>query len=128
LLHHATGNFDMAVVGPVRNGRLAALLNSIDATSHPVICVLESAVDLYDVKAEFPRVLALQRHEGFLEPVMLLASECLKRVELMARLRKAEHAAAANAGHATLGRYMLETRHDFNNLLTSALGNAELLF
>jgi signal transduction histidine kinase len=127
LLHHATGNFDIAVVGPVRSGRLATLLNSIDTASHPVICLLESAVDLYSVKAGFPRVLALQRHEGFWESVMLLASECLKRVELTARLRNAEHAAAANASHAALGRYMLETRHDFNNLLTSALGNAELL-
>jgi signal transduction histidine kinase len=127
LLHHATGYFDMAVVGPVRNGRLATLLNSIDTTIHPVICLLESALELYSVKAEFPRVLALQRHEGFLESVMLLSAECLKRVELMARLRKAEQTSVANAGHAALGRYMIETRHDFNNLLTSALGNAELL-
>jgi signal transduction histidine kinase len=127
LLTRAAGTFDLAIVGPVRNGRLATLLNSIDVAFHPVICVLESAHQLQTVRAEFPRVLALQRHEGFLEAVMLLATECLKRVEVIARLRNAEQTAEANAGHAALGRYMLETRHDFNNLLTSALGNAELL-
>src|SRR5437762_1779178 len=127
LLNRAAGAFDLAIVGPVRNGRLATLLNSIDIALHPVICILESAHQLQTVRAEFPRALALQQHEGSLESVMLLATECLKRVELMARLRKAEHAAVANAGYATLGRYMLDTRHDFNNLLTSALGNAELL-
>lgn len=127
LLQHANGDFDMAIIGPVRNGRLASLLNSIDMTSHPVICMLESAQELHAVKAEFPRVLALQHHEGFLESVLLLATECLKRVEVLSRLHKAEHAAAANVRHATLGRYMLDTRHDFNNLLTSAIGNAELL-
>ena len=34
---------------------------------------------------------------------------------------------ALNARNAALGRYMLENRHNFNNLLTSVLGNAELL-
>jgi len=127
LLNRASGVFDLAIVGPVRNGRLPTLLKSIDFVLHPVICILESAHQLQAVKAEFPRALALHQHEGSLESVMLLATECLKRIELMSRLRKAEHAAAANAGHALLGRYMLNTRHDFNNLLTSALGNAELL-
>jgi signal transduction histidine kinase len=103
------------------------VLKSIDTASHPVICILESAHQLHAVKIEYPRLLPLQRHEGWLESLVLLATECLKRVELTARVRKAEHSAAANAGHATLGRYMLDTRHDFNNLLTSALGNAELL-
>lgn len=127
LLQHATGDFDMAIVGPVRHGHLFSLLNSIDMASHPVICVMESAQELHTAKTEFPRVLALQRHEGFLESVLLLATECLKRVEALSRLRKAEHAVAANSRQAALGRYMLDTRHDFNNLLTSAIGNAELL-
>jgi len=126
-LNGASGNFDIALAGPVRNGRLTAVLKSLDDGSHPVICILESAHELQTVKTEYPRLLALQRHEGWLESVMLVATECLKRVELAARVRKAEHSAAANAGHAALGRYILETRHDFNNLLTSALGNAELL-
>jgi signal transduction histidine kinase len=126
-LNGASGNFDVAILGPVRNGRLPAVLKSIDTASHPVICILESTHQLQAIKTEYPRLLALQRYEGWLESVVLVATECLKRVELTSRVRKAEHSAAANAGHAALGRYMLDTRHDFNNLLTSALGNAELL-
>jgi signal transduction histidine kinase len=127
LLNGPAGNFDLAIVGPVRHGRLPTLLKNLDSALPPAICVLESAQQVQIAKTEYPRLLALQQHEGWLESVMLVATECLKRVELAARVRKVEHSAAINAGHAALGRYMLETRHDFNNLLTSALGNAELL-
>ena len=61
------------------------------------------------------------------DALLLVASECLKRVDLTARVRKAEQASAISARNAALGRYMLDNRHGFNNLLTSVLGNSELL-
>lgn len=123
----AAGNFDIAIVGPVRHGRLATVLKSMDTASHPIICILQSSAQVHTAKGEHARLMVLQQHEGWLESVLLLATECLKRVELSDRLRRTEQAASANARHAALGRYMLDTRHDFNNLLTSVLGNAELL-
>ncbi len=123
----AEGSFDLAVIGPVRQGRLGAVLRAVDTGANPVICVAESAAQLHTLKSEHPRLLAVRPHEAWLDTVMLLAAECLKRVDFSARLRKAEQAALSNARHAALGRYMLETRHDFNNSLTSVLGNAELL-
>jgi signal transduction histidine kinase len=128
LFHGAPlGNFDVAVIGPVRNGRLASILKSMDTASHPVICVLETAVQLQSIRMEYPRLLLMQQHEGWLDALLLTASECLKRVDLTARVRKAEQAAAIHARNAALGRYMLDNRHGFNNLLTSVLGNSELL-
>jgi signal transduction histidine kinase len=118
---------DIVIVGPVRQGRLPNLLKRVDAGKHAVICVLESALDTNVTRSQWPRVTSLQKHEGWTDNLVLLASECLKRVALAARLKKAEHNASAAAAQATLGRYMLETRHDFNNSLTSVLGNAELL-
>jgi signal transduction histidine kinase len=123
----ATGQFDLAVIGPVRSSRMNAILKNLDTDPHPVICVMESAAQLQAVKAEYPRVLALHRHEHWMDSLLLVAAECLKRVDLTARVRKAEQAVAVNARHAALGRYMLDTRHNFNNLLTSVLGNSELL-
>ena len=123
----AETRLDLAIVGRVRQGRLAAVLRALEADRHPVICVAETAAQLHRLKAEHPRVLALRRHDAWLDTVILLAAQCLRRADFTERLRKAEHTALINARHAALGRYMLESRHDFNNSLTSVLGNAELL-
>jgi len=123
----ATGRFDLAVIGPVRSGRLDSILKSLDTVPHPVICVLETSQQAQGVKAEWPRLLALRQHEGWIDSLLLLANECLKRVDLTLRVRKAEQAVTLNAHNAALGHYMLENRHSISNLLTSVLGNAELL-
>jgi signal transduction histidine kinase len=125
----ASGNFDLAVVGPVRPERLTPVLKILESGTHPVICVLESAHanQAQAVKTEYPRLLVMQQHDTWLDSVQLLAAECLKRVELAARLRRAERAGMAGSRNAKLGRYMLENQHDFSNLLTSVLGNSELL-
>jgi len=115
------------VIGPVRNGRLASILKSLETGAHPVICVLQSATHVQAIRADHPRLLAIQQHEGWLDNLLLLAAECLKRVDLTARVRKAEQAATINSRNAALGRYMLDNRHSFNNLLTTVLGNSELL-
>ncbi len=120
--------FDLAIVGPVRQGRLPSVLKTVKIadTGVPVLCVLQAA-QVQAAKARHPRLLVMQWHEAWLDSLLLLATECLKRVDWTARARKAEQAATAHARCVALGRYMLENRHDFNNLLTSVLGNAELL-
>ncbi|HEY3770242.1 MAG TPA: hypothetical protein VGN44_16335 [Candidatus Angelobacter sp.] len=123
----AEGHFDLAIIGSVRNKRLAAVLKMVEAGDYPVICVLENAADVKATKSAHPRLHAMQAHEGWLDSFVLLAAECLKRVDLTERVRRAEKAALASSHGALLGRYMLESRHDLNNCLTSVMGNAELL-
>lgn len=128
LFHGAgLGNFDVAIIGPIRSGRLASILKTLDKGPHPVICVLETAGQMHTIRPEYPRLLLVQKHEGWLDSLLTVASECLKRVELGVRARKAEQIAAMNSRNAALGQYMLDNRHGFNNLLTSVLGNSELL-
>ena len=103
------------------------LLKLVDTGDRTVICILQDAREMRALKAERPRLLALGRHEGWVEATVLLTVECLKRVDLMARLRRTEQAALSTAHGAALGRYMVDIRHDLNNSLTSVLGNAELL-
>jgi len=43
------------------------------------------------------------------------------------RAREAERRAVETQQFATLGRYVAEMRHSFNNAMTCLLGNAELL-
>lgn len=123
----ALGNFDVAIIGPVRNGRISSILKSMEAGSNPVICIVETINEVHRIRAEYPRLLLMQQHENWLDTLLLLASECLKRSDLTTRVRKAEQTSAINGRNATLGRYMLDNRHGLNNLLTSVLGNSELL-
>lgn len=121
------GHLDVVIVGPVRNKRLASVLKLVDLGERPVICILEDSRELKALKAERPRVLAIPQREGWIDAALLLVVECLKRLEVTARLRRAEQAALASSRGAMLGRYVAESRHDLNNSLTSVLGNAELL-
>ena len=57
----------------------------------------------------------------------LLGREILLRARAEAGACEAELRCAAAQADATLGRYMVEMRHNINNALTSVLGNAELL-
>jgi signal transduction histidine kinase len=121
--------FDLAIIGPLRRGRLPSVVKAFENMDAPgpIIGLFESAAQLQSAKVRYPRMLAMQQHEAWLDSLLLLATECLKRADWRARARKSEQAALANARSAALGRYILENRHDFNNLLTSVLGNAELL-
>jgi signal transduction histidine kinase len=78
-------------------------------------------------RRDYPRVIVVPRHDAWLDTVVLLAEEILKRTEIAAHIERIEQNARIFEMNAALGRYMLEMRHCFNNALTSVLGNAELL-
>lgn len=121
------GYLDVVIIGPVRNKRLASVLKLVDNGERPVICIVQDSGEVKTLKAERPRILAIPQHGGWIDAALLLVVECLKRLDVTSRLRRAEQAALASSRGAALGRYMAESRHDLNNSLTSVLGNAELL-
>jgi signal transduction histidine kinase len=125
----AKGEFTLVIIGPVQKGRLASALKALELmdAAVPVVCVFEDAAQFQSAKTRYPGLLAMRQHEHWLDSVLLLAGECFRRADWSARARRSEQTAGANARYAALGRYMLENRHDFNNLLTSVLGNSELL-
>jgi len=119
--------YDLAVVGGIRNGRLAMVLDSLDTGASPVIYVPQDSQSGAAMRASHPKLLVLPQYDGWLDSLILLSTAALRHAEAAARARRAEEAAAQDRRHATLGRYMLEQRHSMNNALTSVLGNAELL-
>lgn len=119
--------YEVAIVGPVRSGRLTPILKSLDTPTRPTICVIDDAAQFRSVREQHPRVLVLRNIEGWLDAVVAIITEAIRRVEAQVRVRKAEQSAAQNHRNATLGKYMLDMRHNLNNALTSVLGNAELL-
>jgi len=121
-----TAAFDLAIVGPVEDAAHSAL-PALEAAGKPVICVCASAAAVQALRDKMPRVLALRSYEGYLDALVVLGGEALRRVEAVKRAQQAEQSAAVVQRQAALGRYMLEMRHSLNNALTSVLGNSELL-
>ena len=119
--------YQLAIVGPVMSERLNPIFSSLQAGLAPVIYIAQDSNAANAARSAHPRVIVLRQHDGWVEALVLLGSEMLKRVEVLAQLRRAEELAASNQRQATLGRYMLDMRHSLNNALTSVLGNAELL-
>ena len=115
--------FDLAIVGNVRND-LPKLLKTLDVTGKPVVLLAdESSLEAQ----KHPRFMVLRRHEGWVDTLVLLGSEILRRSDALSRLYRAEHTNTILERQAALGRYIIDMRHNLNNALTSILGNSELL-
>ena len=119
--------YSLTVIGPIAQARADAILSSLEAYHAAGICVTDDGSRVQQIRAAHPRILVFRQYDGWVEALVLMAGEMLKRVDLLSQLRRAEQAAASDHRHATVGRYLLEMRHSFNNALTSVLGNAELL-
>jgi signal transduction histidine kinase len=121
------GGFEMAIVGAVRASVLPAVLTAVNPVAKPVIFVSDNPQTAEAVRSAQPRVLVLQQREGWLDALILITTEILRRNQALARAQRAEHENVVLESQAALGRYMLEMRHTLNNALTSVLGNSELL-
>lgn len=119
--------FDVAIVGDVRPERTTAVLSHLNQGSVPTVYVASVGEPVHTFRRDYSRLIVVSRHDAWLDTVVLLTEEMLKRAELFTHISRVEEGARAGQKHATLGRYMIEMRHSFNNALTSVLGNAELL-
>jgi signal transduction histidine kinase len=79
------------------------------------------------LRTRYPRLVHIPLREDWAQTLLLVAGESLRRTEALRLARSAESKAARNEHYATLGRYMIDMKHNVNNALTSMLGNAELL-
>ncbi len=116
---------DMAIVAGVKQV-IEPLFDALEC-GKPVVLLASDGMDSQRVRLEYPHVTVVREHEGWVEVMVALATESLRRLEANARARRAEQAMAEASGNAMLGRYMLDMRHSLNNALTSVLGNAELM-
>jgi signal transduction histidine kinase len=117
---------DLVVVGGVPAARLPQLLKALDLSTHPLICVTSTS-EYRQVRESFPHILLLRQDEFWTDNTVQLAGECMRRRHAVSRAQRAEQMLTGNQRHVTLGKYVVEMRHNINNALTSVLGNAELL-
>ena len=123
----ASAPFDVAVVGDLRSEGKSEVLLQLNRGMNPSIYLAPAGESVQSLRREYPRLTVVPAHDAWLDTLVLLAEEMLKRVEMSAQLQRLEQSARSHQKNATLGKYMVETRHGFNNALTSVLGNAELL-
>jgi signal transduction histidine kinase len=119
--------FDVAIVGQLRRDLLSVVLEPLHSTGQPVFCVCHDPATAQLVHDRWPRVSILRQSEHWLETLVLAAAEAVHRSRAEGRARAAEASCSRLERQATLGRYMLEMRHNVNNALTSVLGNSDLL-
>ncbi len=85
----------------------------------------DHSLDFYQLHGA---VLELRREPGLWPAIAgLVGREILRRIQAESRAREAGTASSAAQAEATLGRYMVEMRTNINNVLTTVLGNAELM-
>jgi len=118
---------DLAVVGPLSGEKTESVLHSLNAAGVDALAVISSDAEHERLRRDFPWVPSVDRSEQGLALAVLLGAEVLRRVAADAHAKRADHAMNLMLRQAALGRYMLESRHSFNNALTSVLGNAELM-
>jgi signal transduction histidine kinase len=120
-------SFDLAILDVPFADPHRALRGALEGGGRPVILVCGTSEITQILLRESSRVVAVTRHDGWSDFVVLLAMETLRRVDAVYRADQAEQVSALLNCHATLGQYMIEMRHSLNNALTSVLGNSELL-
>jgi signal transduction histidine kinase len=103
------------------------LLAQLEQATVPAIFVANEAKDVVTARQQFQKTAVLKRSDEWLDSLVLLAVEMLRRSAIADVAADAEKRAREAERHAVLGKYMLEMRHTLNNALTSVLGNAELL-
>jgi signal transduction histidine kinase len=125
--HFAVDTFDVAIIGDLNREVLSVVLEPLHSTGQPIFWASQDTSTAQLVRDRWPRITVLRRDENWLEVLVLAACEAVHRSRAETRARAAELACAALECQATLGRYMLEMRHNLNNALTSVLGNSDLL-
>ncbi|HEX8816233.1 MAG TPA: hypothetical protein VF753_12090 [Terriglobales bacterium] len=120
-------NFHAAIVGNIRSETLSVVMEAMEAVGKRVLFVSSDPTLLNTVRERWPGTILIKQQDNWLDMLVLVAMEALYRAFAESCLRRAEHSKALLEHHATLGRYMLEMRHNLNNALTSVLGNSELL-
>src|ERR1051326_756877 len=120
-----SADYALAILGPsvVRH---SALVTALEASGAALLCVT-TETETGALRSAHPRALFVRQLDGWLDVLVLLATQVLRRSQAVRRMEHAEQSLAESARHATLGRYILEMRHALNNCLPSVLGNAELL-
>lgn len=116
-------DFDLAVAIRIGPEKLAAAVDSLNTTDKPAILVSS----LHGKSLQGTNLTVLPEVLEWADLVVVVAQQILQRERTKHELSRLQHMNTELERDASLGRYMLEVRHNLNNALTSALGNSDLI-
>lgn len=119
--------FAFVLIGGLPANICTQVLATFRPSKSPLILVGCEDVTLTAAERNSSRVLTVPVIPSWRDLLLATAGEVARRSDAQARARRAERENAELRCDATLGRYIIDTRHNLNNALTSVLGNAELL-
>lgn len=119
-------DYNLVIAGAIRKDSAAAVFESLRSFAS-VLCVTKDQNSAMELRNAYPHFLVIPRRDAWVDALVLLAVEMLRRCDAVSRAQNAERRASQSQSHAMLGRYMLDMRHNINDALTSLLGNADLL-
>lgn len=117
------GGFDLAVIGGISPESISRVLEIIEPARKPVIHVSRSNGHSRPAS----NMVSLPEIQQWPDLLVTLGTQVLERARASAELTTLMESSAHIEQQATLGRYMLEVRHNLNNALTSILGNSDLI-
>ena len=123
----SAAGYDLVILGPLAGHRAPGILQSFGPAGVLCLCVAQNEDERARAEAAQGSCLVLPRQNDWAGAVVLLAGEILRRTAAQKRAERAEYAVQSLERRAALARYMLEMRPAFNDALTSAMGNADLL-
>ena len=116
-------DFDLAIAIRIAPEKLPAFIDSLNVSGKPAILVSS----LNGNSPRGPNLTVLPEILEWAELVVVIAQQVLQREKTMSELRHLQQTTAELERDASLGRFMLEARHNLNNALTSVLGNSDLI-
>jgi signal transduction histidine kinase len=116
-------DFDLAIAIRIAPEKLPAFIDSLNVSGKPAILVSS----LNSNSPRGPNLTVLPEILEWAELVVVIAQQVLQREKTMSELRHLQQTTAELERDASLGRFMLEARHNLNNALTSVLGNSDLI-
>lgn len=119
----STLDFDLAVMVKVNADKLASALDALQATNKPVFLIFPFSGDL----PRQPKLICLPEVAEWPDLVVVLAQQVQENERSKNDVDRLQKKNSELEREATLGRFMLEVRHNLNNALTSVLGNSDLI-
>lgn len=116
-------DFDLAVAVRIAPEKLAAAVTSLNATNKPAILVSS----LNGNSPQGANLTVLPEVVEWPDLVVLVSQQMLQRERSKQELTRFQQTISELQRDASLGRFMLEARHNLNNALTSVLGNSDLI-
>ena len=115
--------FDLAVAVRIAPEKLATAIDGLNTTGKPAILISSSGGS----SAQATNLTFLPEVLEWPDLVVVVAQPILQREWIKVELARLQQANSDLEREASLGRYMLEIRHNLNNALTSVLGNSDLI-